>query len=424
MTPSIKRLKTCGVAAVASLLLAAVPAAYAQRAGEKDKDEAPQQGFDVVTGKTINEAIELLNMDNYQGAQAKLGTLKMDKLSPYERGRVEQVFFQIAIQQDKYDEARQHLLNAINSGGLSEDEVSKLRYQIAVLYIQEENWAKGAQALEDWFKTAQNPNGAAYYLLAIAYYSQDKHDKAFEPAKKAVELTDQPQSGWIQLLAFLYIEREDFKSAVPLMERLISMEPKKKDNWVQLSNIYQQMDDYPKALAAMQVAYEADMLNQDSEYRRLADMLLFNEIPYRCAELLDKAIDDKKIKADEQAYEKLANCWISAREFDKALDPLERAAQLSPNGDLYVRLAEVNVQRQDWGSAASAVQKGIEKGKLKDAAYAQLLMGIALYEEKKPQDAIPYFQRAAKSDARRKSAQNYLQRIEYEAQQKRQAQGG
>jgi Tfp pilus assembly protein PilF len=412
------------ILAALGVALAGTSAAYAQRAGGGDKDENAPPSIDAITGKTINEAIEFLNMEDYANAQAKLASLKMDKLSPYEKSRVEQIMFNIAYEQEKFEEARQHLANAIAAGGLNDQEASQLRYQIAQLYLQEENWAKGAEALEEWFKTAQNPNGGAYYLLAIAYYQQDNHDKAFPPAKKAVDLTDQPQASWISLLLALYVEKEDYKSAIPLLERLVAMEPKKKGNWIQLSSLYQQIEDYPKALAAMQVAYEGGMLTEDSEYRRLADMLAFNEVPYRCAQVLEKALADKKIEADADAYQKLANCYIAAREFDKSLDPLERAAKASKDGDLYVRLAEVNVQREDWTAAASALESALDKGKLKDTAYAQLLMGISLYNEKKPREARTWFERATKSTERRKTASQYIQRIDIEAKEAAQATGG
>jgi Tfp pilus assembly protein PilF len=427
MASSNTRALTSGlvtILAAVGFALAGSSAAYGQRASDQNKDKEAPPSIDAITGKTINEAIEFLNMDDYANAQAKLQTLKMDKLSPYEKSRVEQIMSNIAVQQEKYEEARQHLVNAIQAGGLNDQETSQLRYQIATLYLQEDNWAKGAEALEEWFKTAQNPNGAAYYLLAIAYYQQDKHDKAFEPAKKAVELTDQPQSSWIQLLLSLYLDKDDYKSAVPLIERLVSMEPKKKNHWVMLSSVYQQLEDYPRALAAMQVAYEGGMLTEDSEYRRLGDMLAFNEVPYRCAQVLEKAIADKKVEANADAYQKLANCWIAAREFDKSLDPMGRAAKASNDGDLYVRLAEVNVQREDWAGAAAALESALDKGKLKDTAYAQLLMGISLYNEKKPREARPWFERATKSEQRRKTASAYIQRIDIEAKEAAQATGG
>ena len=66
--------------------------------------------------------------------------------------------------------------------------------------MQEEKWKEGAAALEEWLKTAANPNSAAFYLLAVAYYQQEDFDRALPPAKKAVELMDKtkPNENWLQ----------------------------------------------------------------------------------------------------------------------------------------------------------------------------------------------------------------------------------
>jgi tetratricopeptide (TPR) repeat protein len=374
--------------------------------------------IDMATGKIMSEAIEYLNAEDYNNALATLNKLKMDRLSPYERSRVEQIFFQIAYQQEKYEQARQHLLKSIQAGGLNEQEISQNRYYIAQLYMQEEQWAKGAAALEEWFRTTTSPNSAAYYMLAIAYYQQNQVQKALAPAKKAVEMADQPLPSWLELLIFLYIDQENYKAALPLLERLTAMDPKKKNNWVQLSSIYQQLEQYPQALAAMQIAYEAGLLTQDSDYQRLADLLAYNEIPYRCAQVLEKGMKDKVVNTDTNAYRKLADCWTAAREFDKALAPLEEAAQRSSDGDLYVRLAEVNMQREDWDKVTSSIRKALGKGKLKDTAYANLLMGVALYNQNKYKEARTWFEQAQKSERHRKTASAYIQRIKNEASQR------
>ena len=144
-----------------------------------------QQAIDAVTAKALNTAIEALNMEKYAEAQAAIDMLKLDKLSPYERSKVEQILFNIAYAQEKYDEARDHLKKSIDAGGLNEQEVSQARYQSAQLYLQQEKWKEGAAALEDWFKTAQNPNSAAYYLLAVAYYELQDYGRSLPNAKKA-----------------------------------------------------------------------------------------------------------------------------------------------------------------------------------------------------------------------------------------------
>ena len=388
------------------------------RAGARGQEEeaAPAAGansIDAQTGKVLNEAIELLNMENYQGAAARINTLTLDKLSPYERGTVERILFSISYAQEKFEEARGHLQKAIDSGGLNAQQIDEARYQSAQLYMQEEKWKEGAAALEEWFKTAAMPNSAAYYLLAVAYYQQEDFNRALPPAKKAVELMDQtkPNESWLSMLSALYLQREEYKEAVPVLQQLIAAAPDKKTYWMQLSSVYGQMEDYPNALAIMQLASNVGLVTEDSEIRRLADLLLFNDVPYRGAQLLESAIEKNVVKLDDKLYEKLANCWIAAGEFEKSIPPLQRAAEMAPNGDTFVRLGEVQVQREDWPAAIAAIQRGVEKGQLKDPGNAQLMLGIAHYSQKNFDAARPFFERARQSDKHRQIADSYLQAI-------------
>ncbi|HVY64895.1 MAG TPA: tetratricopeptide repeat protein [Gammaproteobacteria bacterium] len=403
-----------------AVLLAVFQVSWAQQAQKKD-EKASAPTIDAATGKVLNEAIELLNKEDYKGAGAKIATLNLDKLSPYERSKVEQILFNVAYSQEKYDEARGHLQKAIDAGGLNQQEIEQARYQSAQLYMQQEKWKEGAAALEDWFKTATKPNSAAYYLLAVAYYQQavaasgkaatDLFGKALVPAKKAVELMEKPQESWLSMLSALYLQREEYKEAIPVLQQLVSIAPSKKAYWLQLSSIYGQMEDYSNSLAAMQLAYNAGLVTEDSEIRRLADLLLFNSVPYRGAQVLESAIEKKTVKLDDKLYEKLANCWIAAGEYDKAINPLQKSAELSSNGDTWVRLGELQVQREDWPAALTALQKGVEKGQLKDAGNAQLLMGIAYYSQKNYKEARPFFERAAQSAKHKQIATSYLQAI-------------
>ncbi|HEY5565775.1 MAG TPA: hypothetical protein VIM81_00835, partial [Gammaproteobacteria bacterium] len=174
----------------------------------------------------------------------------------------------------------------------------------------------------------------------------------------------------------------------------------------------QQLENYPRALAAMQLAYSAGLLTEDSDIRRLADLLVYNNIPYRGAQILEKGIEDQTLERDAALYEKLANCWIGAGEMDKALPPLERAAQLADDGNLYVRLAEVHTQREDWPAAATALQSALGKGGLRDTQGGQLLMGVVLYNQEQYREARTWFERARTSERHRNMAGTYIQAID------------
>lgn len=403
-------LRAWNIAAVLGMALAAT-ATFAQPDPGRPRT-APATTIDAGTGKVLNIAIEALQAGKYDEAKGAIARLNLDKLSPYERSKVEQILFNIAYGEQNYVEARQHLQTSVDAGGLNAQEISQAHYQSAQLLMTQEKWNEGAAALEEWLATSVNPNGAAYYLLAVAYYQMDDFARALPPAQNAVAMMTEPQEGWIGLLLALHLQRKEYQDAIVLLQKLVVIVPAKKTYWLQLSSVYGLVEDYSNALGIMQVAYNAGLLTEDSEVRRLADLLLFQNLPYRGAQVLEAEIDKGTVSVDDKVYEKLANCWIAAGELDKALAPLLRAAELSKTGNLFVRLGELNVQREDWTAAQQALDRGISKGELKDAANAQMLMGIALFNQQRFAEARAWFQQSLQSDQHRQMSLGYLGLIE------------
>jgi tetratricopeptide (TPR) repeat protein len=184
---------------------------------------------------------------------------------------------------------------------------------------------------------------------------------------------------------------------------------------VQLTSVYGQMEDYAGSLAVLQVARVGGLLTEDIEVRRLADLLAMNDVPHRCARLLEEAAANERVEKDVELYEKMANCWIAAGEFDKSVQPLEQAANLSEDGQLFVRLGEVHAQSENWAAAAEALEKGIERGGLDDPDHATVLTGIALFKQGIPKRALPWFRTVADSKKHGELARGYIRLIESSA---------
>jgi hypothetical protein len=83
------------------------------------------------TLKPFTDAIEALGEKRFDRAKAAVEKLDFDTLSPYERSKVEQILFNVAYEQGDMAAARQHLLQAIDAGGLDETELEDIRRQIA-----------------------------------------------------------------------------------------------------------------------------------------------------------------------------------------------------------------------------------------------------------------------------------------------------
>jgi tetratricopeptide (TPR) repeat protein len=262
------------------------------------------------------------------------------------------------------------------------------------------------------------PEGLAFYLRGIAQFQLDMLDEARMSMEVAVNLDEEPAESWLQLLTAIYVRQEDYEMAAPVLEEMV-MRFGKKQYWVQLSLIYGARDEYRNSLAVQQIAYEQGLLTEDSELRRLARSYIFNNLPYPAARLLEKGLAAEgkgHIEADAQSYEMLANSWLAAREFDKSYEPLRHAANLADDGNLYIRLGQVHMHREEWEEAARRFEQAIEKGDLRKPGGAQLLLGISHYNTENIRDAKRSFRKAVGHDESEKQAKLWLEHLDIEAQ--------
>jgi tetratricopeptide (TPR) repeat protein len=387
--------------------------AFAQgrrRSRDKDKEKGPtcNWGGEAVQ-KRRKTAFELYLAEKYKEAKAEIAKFNMDRLPPCARFELERVLASVEHELKNEKGAREHLERAIQFGEPTPEQQADLRFQIAQLWMGEEKWKEAIDSLDKWFALTPNPNSQAYYLRAICKYQLEDFKGALPDAEKAIELSaGNPQESWLQLLLALRIQREEYKLAIPLLEQLVSLSPGKKNYWLQLSSVHGQLGSYAEALVPLQLAYHAGLLTEDSELRRLAQLLIHVGIPFRATRILTQGLEKGVIKADVKYYELLGNSYITARDYGKALDPLRKGGEMSSDGKLYLRLAEVLVQREEWGPASDALRRAIDKGGLSNPGQAMLLMGIVQYNQKKSADARNWFQRASQHSTTRDQAEKWL----------------
>ncbi len=402
----VKFLRLFMVLALIGSVFAAIPA----NSAEEKKREAPQ--IDAATGKRLNEAIEAVNAEKFNDAKAALAKLNMEKLSPYEKSRVEQMLASIASSENDYAGASRHLQAAVATGGMTDEEILSARYQIAQLFMVQEKWREGADALKQWFALTPTPNSGAYYLLAIAYYRLDDHKSAMEPAQKAVDMAEKPQVNWIELVLALRLEREEYDKALPMLKHLVQLAPEKRANWIQLSAVYRQLEKYEEALAVAQLTHMAGMFESESDLKSLSDLQAFTGVPFRAAKLLEEEIKKGRVTPDVKTLEKVSYMWIAARSYDRAMGPLSKAASLHNTGDLYVRIAEIKVRDEKWKDAAEAMRSAFAKGNLKDPGNGQLLMGISLLRQKEVKEARAAFVKATQFPKVSTQAKSWIAHID------------
>jgi tetratricopeptide (TPR) repeat protein len=156
------------------------------------------------------------------------------------------------------------------------------------------------------------------------------------------------------------------------------------------------------------------MLTSASHVTNLANLYLLHGLPYKAAVLLEKEMNDEIVKANERNLRLLSQAWYQAREDQKAIPPLARAAKLSDEGELYVRLAQAHINLEQWSEASAAAQKGIQLGGLKRNDTANIMLGMALFNQKRLEQARRAFERASKDKRSKRTAGQWIAYVDSE----------
>ena len=355
----------------------------------------------------LSAAAELVDEQKPGEAEELLLRLAESRLNPYQRAYVFRMLGVVAYTAEQHARAIEYFKQVLQQESFPLRDEAKIRFTVAQLYAQLETWPEVISWLEDWRRYLPRLDPGGIYLMALAYFQMGEFDAAIEKTREAIALADEPRENWFRMLYALHTEKQDFESATPVLEELLLRFPKKQ-YWVQLALIYGAREDYDVSLAVQQMAYDQGFLTEDKELRRLARSYLYRDLPYPAAKVMEKELEDGRIEADSGAYELLANSWIAAREYDRSLPPLERAAELADDGNLYVRLGQVQMQREEWSEAAQMLRKALDKGDLKNQGNAVLLLGIALYNDSKAAQARRYFTEARQFEATRVEADRWI----------------
>jgi tetratricopeptide (TPR) repeat protein len=404
------------------LVLALGVVGSAEAARKKKKNEKDKGKNFTVTEqmhKRLSAAHEALEAEQYKQAAVILKELekRSTRMTPYERALVYQMLGMTEASQEKYKEALVYFEKCLSEEALPNGAIVSTRYTIAQLYMATEEFERAVKTLEKWFKEVQTPNANAYYLLAAAYYQLEQIDKAIVPAETAIKIAKKPKPPWLQLLVGLYYETKQFPKAVKPLETLIMIDPKKA-YWTQLSSLYAHLEQEEKSLAIMQLAYAQDYLVKNNDLRALAQLYLYHSLPYRAGVVLEKAKEDGFVDENPAYWEMLANSWLLAREFDRAFEPLKTGAVISEKGDLYARLGQLYLEREQWKEASEALKSAIDKGGLNDESTTHLLLAISYYHQKQYQNATRHLKvaRQSKTETISKSASQWLLLVDRDAQ--------
>lgn len=380
---------------IATTLFVSAPAAAQE---EEEQPRRRSQTLDLAVAKVLNEVFELLNLEppQYQTALTKLNDLIAAKpnMKAYDKATTYQMRASVKVNLGDYPGALRDFQAALDANGFDTTQNNQLRYYIAQIQFQLENYQAAIQGLNAWISSARAAgvpvDANAYYLLAAAYtqITPPNWRSAVGPAEQAIAARAEPKKSDYDLLNLIYSELGENTKRGPLLEKMINNWPGERSYWVQLSSFYSNTGKDQDAFSVLEVAYRAGLLTKESELITLVNYYSFFDNPYRGARLMEREIEAGRIVRNTKNLTLLSQLWSQSREHKRAIPVLRAAAQSAGTGELYYRLGQVLLADEQYAESEKALTSAINKGgmpaeKLGDAWF---LLGTARFSRAGPDD--------------------------------------
>ena len=198
-----------------------------------------------------------------------------------------------------------------------------------------------------------------------------------------------------------------------VLEELIAAYPK--DSYIlTLAGVYSELGDTKKQLALTESLYEKGYIEGKSHAINLANLYLLHGTPYKAARLLEKEMTAGNVKSDVRNLRLLSQSWYSAREDEKAIPPLKQAAAEGDEAELYIRLAQSYINLERWAEAADAAKTSLAVGGLKRKDTANIMYGMALFNQRKLEQARRAFQAAGRDKRSKRASSQWIKYVDSE----------
>lgn len=397
-----------GVAVLLAVLLASPVTAQEKKERKTKQTVAMSQPV----YEALMEIQELVEVEDIANAHVQIKKLQeKKKLSPYEQAQIWNLSGYAYYIQEDYPSAIRSYEKVLQQPELPEALQQSVLKTLAQLHFTIENYKLALDTIYRLMAIVPEPAADVLNLLGSAYYQMQQYEKAIPPLKTAIVMFREqgrvPRENWLLLLRVCYWELKDFPNMLIVLEELIAAYPK--DTYVlTLAGVYSELGDTKKQLALTEALYERGYIDGKTHAVNLANLYLLHDIPHKAAVVLEKEMSEGNVKADVRNLRLLSQAWYSAREDEKAIPPLQQAAASGEDSELYIRLAQSYINLERWNEAAEAAKTGLAAGDLKRQDTANIMYGMALFNQKKLEQAKRAFKAASKDKRSQRAAQQWI----------------
>lgn len=403
-----------------TLIAAAAPATGWAQGCEKGPARKAKGSMTEGTFRKLDKINKLI-VENKNDEALTLLREMSDKGSGYEKALVLQTMAYVYGGLNKYDKAIEIFEQVLAMDVLPQPAWENMLYNTGQLYLAANKVDKAIKTLETYLCKAQGTiSPDARVALASGYAEKKRWRDAVNQMNLALQTAKTPKESWLQFKLGLHFELKEYPQCAEVLLLLISVAPAKEDYWKQLSSILFELKNDRDSMAALAIADRQGFINDEKEFKNLANVYLLMEIPYKAGAVLQRGFDTGAIKPEEKVLTMLADSWYLAREYKRCEAALNKLAELTGKGDVYYRLGNLAVEDEQWKKAIGYLDQARAKGNDKPGQVA-FLSGIALFNLKDTENARKQMAIAGTHDESRGQAVAWINYIDQVENAKRQA---
>ena len=348
---------------------------------------------------------------------------RLDSLNSYEQAMLYNFYSFMHYANDDVENAIINFNKVIrDESSIPDSLLISTRFSLAQLSMQNQDFTSALTHLKAWQEINSKPLTSSQEMLFAQIYYQDKRfvDSLMhiENAIKVAEIDNKtPKENWLILKRATHYELNQPKQVTEVMEQLVRLYSKPQ-YWLQLAGMYGEVGEENKQVAVMEAAYQAGYITTSNDIMTLAQLYQFHGAPFKAAKLLDEAIEQGIVVAQEKSLDLLSRAYLGAKETMRAIETLQKLTELADDGKYDALLAQTYLNSEQWKKAISAADKAIKKSKSEEsAAYLgnmYLAKGMANFNLKEFNASLEAFEHAEKLPKIKKTAQQWAKYVERE----------
>ncbi|MCL4409385.1 tetratricopeptide repeat protein [Aliidiomarina maris] len=389
---------------------------------QQARDSRRNQAASERIGRRIMQAFEAYEEDDIPGAIEIL-----EGASPrgdYDVAYVNRFLGNMYAANEQPERALSTLQQAVDLDILGFSDQAAAMLLLANLNLQEENYSDALRYYQRWIQFTGELDPDVFVRMSNSHLELNNYEQVIPLARKALHYMREPNRNPFVLQVAAFFELQRTADAIRVLEEGVQTLPTEKRWWAQLGMLYFQEEQYDRGLATLELAYLAGFLEQQNDFRALAQMYSNNMIPYRAAEVMRRHLESGDIESSGRNWSIAASSYHAAREFNRANDMYLQAVEATDSRqerhDYHRRRGNSLLLASNYVEATRAFTAAIETAASGDSSIGRVYMSLAeahFYNERYA-EAVRAAENAARYSDQRRNAESWANYIRSTAERR------